>query len=319
MMLFFRGQYLINKQKVFLFIFSLSLFCLSAVKAQKTDKVLTKKIQTIIAGFNGEVGVYVKNLHSGKTVAINADSVFPTASMVKVPILIAIFDKINKNELSYHQHLLYRDSLLYPGEDILGSFKDSQAIELSKVIMLMLSTSDNTASLWLQQIAGSGKNINQIMYAIGLKDTYVNSRTPGREAYRTLYGWGQTTPREMSILFEKLYRGEIINRSVSEKMLRLLGRNYWDEEALTQIPPYIFTASKNGAVNQSRSETILVMSPSGPYVFSIITKNQKDERWEPDNEGWVLARKLSSLLWNYFETGSGWKSSTNFSGLPFNK
>jgi beta-lactamase class A len=196
---------------------------------------------------------------------------------------------------------------LYPGEDILGSFKDSQTIELSKVIMLMLTTSDNTASLWLQQIAGTGSSINQIMDSIGLKDTRVNSRTPGREANRTLYGWGQTTPREMSLLFEKLYRGEIINRTVSEKMLRLLGRNYWDEEALSQIPPYIFTASKNGAVNQSRSETILVMAPSGPYVFSIITKNQKDETWNPDNEGWVIARKVSTLLWNYYEPGSDWK------------
>lgn len=294
-------------QKVLLCLFVVSIFCQSAIKAQKTDKVLQKKIEQILAGFNGDVGVFVKNLYSGKTVAINADTVYPTASMVKVPILIGIFDKIDKNEFTYHQKLLYRDSLLYPGEDILGSFKDSQSIELSKVIMLMLTTSDNTASLWLQQIAGTGSSINQIMDTIGLKVTRINSRTPGREGNRTLYGWGQTTPREMVLLFEKLYRGQIINRSSSEKMIRLLGRNYWDEEALSQIPPYIFTASKNGAVNQSRSETILVMAPSGPYIFSIITKNQKDERWEPDNEGWVLARKFSALLWNYFENDSGRK------------
>jgi beta-lactamase class A len=61
------------------------------------------------------------------------------------------------------------------------------------------------------------------------------------------------------------------------------------------------------------------MAPSGPYVFSIISMNQKDERWEPDNEGWVLARKLSALLWNYFEKDSGWKPKTNFSGLPSNE
>lgn len=306
-------------QKIFLFFFLVLIFCLSSVQAQQTDQVLKKKIETILTGFNGEAGVYVKNLKTGKTVAINADTVYPTASMVKVPILIGIFDKINKNQLSYHQHLLYRDSLLYAGEDILGSFKDSQTVELSKVIMLMLTASDNTASLWLQQIAGTGSRINQIMDSIGLKDTRVNSRTPDRDTNRTLYGWGQTTPREMVLLFEKLYRGELINRNSSDKMLRLLGRNYWDEEALSQIPPYIFTASKNGAVNQSRSETILVMAPSGPYVFSIITKNQKDESWKPDNEGWILARNLSAMLWNYFEQGSGWKPNTSFSGMPFNE
>jgi beta-lactamase class A len=276
---------------------------------------LEKNIENLLVGFKGQAGVYVKNLKTNKIAAINADSVFPTASMVKVPILIALFDKIEKKELDYHQKLVYRDSLLYEGEDILGSFKDSQSIELSKVIMLMLTTSDNTASLWLQQIAGTGTRINQILDSLGIKDTRVNSRTPGRERYRSLYGWGQTTPREMTILFEKLYNGQFYNTSASEKMLRLLGRNAWDEEALSQIPPYIFTASKNGAVNQSRSETILVMAPTGPYVFSIITKNQADERWEADNEGWVLARKLSIMLWDYFVPTSGWEPKINSMGI----
>ena len=96
---FFKGEYFLKMQKVYLLLFLLPIFCLSTVTAQKTDKVLTKKIETILAGFNGEAGVYVKNLRSGKSVAINADSIFPTASMVKVPILIGIFDKINKDQL----------------------------------------------------------------------------------------------------------------------------------------------------------------------------------------------------------------------------
>ena len=295
-------------------IFLVTCFIVSVSIAQKTDKSLEKKIEHLLSGFNGQVGVYVKKLKTNKVAAINADTIFPTASMVKVPILIGIFDKLEKKELDFHQKIIYRDSLLYEGEDIMGSFKDSQSIELSKVVMLMLTTSDNTASLWLQQLAGTGTRINQILDSLGIKDTRVNSRTPGRELNRTIYGWGQTTPREMTLLFEKLYNGQFLNRAASEKMIRLLGRNAWDEEALSQIPPYIFTASKNGAVNKSRSETILVMAPSGPYVFSIITKNQLDERWDVDNEGWVLARKLSILLWDYFEPGSKWTPVTNING-----
>lgn len=295
-------------------IFLVTCFIVSVSIAQKTDKSLEKRIEHLLSGFNGQVGVYVKNLKTNKVAAINADTIFPTASMVKVPILIGIFDKLEKKELDFHQKIIYRDSLLYEGEDIMGSFKDSQSIELSKVVMLMLTTSDNTASLWLQQLAGTGTRINQILDSLGIKDTRVNSRTPGRELNRTIYGWGQTTPREMTLLFEKLYNGQFLNRAASEKMIRLLGRNAWDEEALSQIPPYIFTASKNGAVNKSRSETILVMAPSGPYVFSIITKNQLDERWDVDNEGWVLARKLSILLWDYFEPGSKWTPVTNING-----
>lgn len=296
------------------------LFCFigSDTQAQKTDRGLQKKIEGLLAGFHGEAGVYVKHLKTGKTAMVNADSVFPTASMIKVPILLGIMDKLERKELDYHQKIMYRDSLLYEGEDILGSFKDSQQIELSKVIMLMLTTSDNTASLWLQSLAGTGTRINQLLDSNGFTNTRVNSRTPGREINRNMYGWGQTTPREMAAMFEKIFKGELISPYASSNMLRLLGRNAWDEESLSQIPPYIFTASKNGAVNKSRSESILVMAPSGPYIFSIITKNQQDERWDPDNEGWVLARKLSALLWNYYEPGSVWKPKTDIKGLSRN-
>src|SRR4030081_2030989 len=115
--------------------------------AQKTDKKLQQKIENLSKGFNGDFGIYVKDLRSDKIAAINADSIFPTASMVKVPILIGIMNKIEKGELAYHDSLQYKDSLLYAGVDILGSFKNGEEIELSKVMMLMLTMSDNTASL----------------------------------------------------------------------------------------------------------------------------------------------------------------------------
>lgn len=265
------------------------------VNAQKTHKKLQLEIEKLVKGFNGEVGIYIKSLKTNKVAQYNADSIFPTASMVKVPILIGIMDKINNKELDYHQSLTFKDSLVYSeGDDLLAGLKNNTKVELSKVMMLMLTTSDNCASLWLQGLVG-GIRINQLMNSIGLIHTRVNSRTPGREENRKLFGWGQTTPKEMVSIFEKLYNGQIINDSSSKKMIRLLGRNYWDEEALGEIPPTIFVASKNGAVNASRSETILVMAKE-PYIFSIITKNQKDQTWETNNEGWVLARKLSKLL-----------------------
>jgi beta-lactamase class A len=198
--------------------------------------------------------------------------------------------------------------------DILGSYKQDEKIELSKLLMLMLTTSDNTASLWLQSLAGSGSRINMLLDSIGLIYTRVNSRTQGREINRSMYGWGQTTPREMVGLMEKLYLGKVINRQYSDWMIRLLGRNYWDENAISQIPPTVLVASKNGAVNETRSETMLVMAPHGPYIFSVQTKNQSDTSWKADNEGWVLARKLSALLWKYYEQKSNWKPAVDVYG-----
>src|SRR5687767_4828890 len=123
---------------------------------QQQDKKLYGKLEDLLQSFNGDIGIYIKNLKNGKTVTYNADTVFPTASIVKVPILLGIMDKLERGELKYDEELIYKDSLLYAGVDILGSFKNNEKILLRKVMMLMMTTSDNTASLWLQSLAGTG-------------------------------------------------------------------------------------------------------------------------------------------------------------------
>lgn len=279
---------------------------LSLSAQNKIDRKLNLKLQDLVKGFQGDVGIYVQNLKTGKVAQINADTIFPTASMIKVPIMCGVFDKIEKGELKYHDNLIYRDSLFYAGEDILGSFKDGEKINLSKVQMLSITTSDNTASLWLQKLVG-GENINKWLETNGFSCTRMNSRTEGRQGDWRKYGWGQTTPREMATLVRMIHRGTAVSPAASERMYRNMIRIYWDGEALSQIPPFIQAASKQGAVDRSRSEVVMVNAPHGDYVFCIITKNQKDMSWTPDNEGYRIIRDLSKLLWNYFEPKSGWK------------
>lgn len=284
-----------------IFAFLLCLLFVRTVTAQKTDKKLQSQIEALVRDFHGDIGIYVKDLKKNKIVALHADTVFPTASMIKIPILTGIMDKISGGALDYHQVLHYRDSLLYAGVDILGSFKDTEKIELSKVMMLMLTMSDNTASLWLQSLAGGGTRINQILDSMGFQQTRVNSRTPGREANRNLYGWGQTTPREMASLMERIVKGAVINPQTSQRMLRLLGRNYWDEYAIAPIPADVFVASKGGAVDETRNEVLFVNGHGARYLFCICTKNNQDHSWNNNtNEAWELTRKLSKLLWDHF-------------------
>ena len=278
-----------------------------STSAQIIDHRLQMQIENLVKNFHGEIGVYVHDLSKNKIASLNADTIFPTASIVKIPILLGIMHKIETGELDYHQRLTYTDSLFYnEGDDILSSFKNGATIELSKVMMLMLTISDNCASLWLQGLAGGGITINQLLDSLGIQDTRVNSRTLGREANRALYGWGQTTPKEISVIMERIVKGEILSKQSDEKMVRLLGRQYWDEEALSQIPPGVFAADKNGAVDGSRDEVVYV-NGKHPYIFSIFTKNIKDQSWETNNEAWVLTRKLSALLWKYFHPSSQWQ------------
>lgn len=280
-------------------IFSLLLIFPFLVFSQKTDKKLTAELENCIKGFHGDIGIYFKNLKTGKTVAIHADTIYTTASIVKTTILLGIMDKLDKDALQYDQVFTYKDSLLYEGEDILGSFKNNEKITLRKLIMLMLTTSDNTASLWLQSLAGTGMRINTILDSLGFEKTRMNSRTKGRHGDWEKYGWGQTTPKEMARLFEMIFRKKIFSPAVSDRMIRVLSRNFWDDEGLSQIPPGVAVMSKNGAVDASRSEVMLVNSKKNPYILAVFTDNNKDTSWQPDNEAWVLIRKISKLVWEH--------------------
>ncbi len=291
-------------------------FCANAFA--QTDNKLTAQLQDAVKDFKGQVGIYVKNLKTGKTAAINADTLFPTASMIKVSIQCGVMDKIEKGELAYNQKLVYRDSLLYPGEDILGSFKDKDTIELSKVVLLMITMSDNTASTWLQRIV-TGEYINNWLDKNGFKVLRVNSRVKGREAIRSKYGWGVSTPYEMCRLFTMIRNGEAVSPAASERMYRDLVRIYWDDRSLSQIPPYVQAASKSGSLDEAKSETVLVNAPHGDYVFSVMTNNNKDQRWVPDNAAHQLIRKISALLWHYYEPKSDWKPAPGIDKLMLNE
>lgn len=264
-------------------------------------EALGEDIVPLIDAFDGRAGVYVKDLVTGEEWALNADTLYPTASMIKVPIMVALFDRLERGELAYQQELVYTDSLFYSDDDLTGEFRDSASVLLSEMVMLSISKSDNTASLWLQDLAGTGVAINAWLESNGFQGTRMNSRTPGRRADWETFGWGQTTPREMARLMEMISTGAAVSPAASEEMLRVLQRPYWDDEALSQLPPSIEVASKNGAVSASKSEVVLVHAPSGPYLFCVITADQADTRWEADNAGYVLIRDISRLLWNAFE------------------
>jgi beta-lactamase class A len=307
-MMYFSKNYLMrNITRLISFLTFLLFFNQTAFSQLKTDKKLEKKLRVLIDSFHGTAGIYVRNLKTGKEVAINADTVFPTASIIKVPILVGIFKKIEEGKFTYHQSMVYRDSASRGGSGLMQYFKDSTKTGLNDVITLMITHSDNTAAVWCEKIAGGGIEINDWLEKNGFQFTRVNARTPGRETNNKQFGWGQTTPKEMAELLIMIREGTAISPAASERMYRIMTHVFWDEYALSEIPPYVQSASKQGMVDASRSELVMVNAPHGDYVFYIATKNNKDKKWEPGNEAWELARKVSSLLWNYYEPHYNWK------------
>jgi beta-lactamase class A len=278
--------------------------------------LLAADVEEAIRGFEGVVGAYARRLGEREEVAIRADETFPTASLVKVPILLGLLDRVERKEVSLAGPLAFAKERVYPGEDLLARFAEGEKVTVAELVFLMESKSDNSASLWCQELAGGGIAINAWLERKGFRVTRVNSRTPGREKDREAWGWGQTTPREMAELLVAIRERRAVSPGADAYADRALGRTFWVDEAVSSIPPSVHVLSKQGAVNASRSEVLLVSAPSGPFVLCVVTKDQKDQRWEPTNAGFRLLRKVAALAWARFEPGDPFPPSLDGPAWP---
>jgi beta-lactamase class A len=105
--------------------------------------------------------VVAADLRTGATVSLRADEAFPTASMIKVPIMVAVFDRIGRGAIAFTDTAPSpRAVAKYPEGDLVAQLSDTAHVELSRLLTMSLTFSDNTASLWLQ-IAGGGAAINR--------------------------------------------------------------------------------------------------------------------------------------------------------------
>lgn len=282
----------------------------SAPGAERTDPVLAAKLEALVRGFGGNVGVYVRHLPTGASAEIAADELFPTASMIKVPLLLTLYDRAERGLVDLAAELPYPDTLHYQYEestDVVGYLEPGEKLPVSELAFLMVAVSDNVASLWIQALVGGGVEVNRWLAEHGFRETRVNSRTPGREGARAEYGWGQTTPREIASALVMIREGRAVSPRASEAMYRLLTSSYWRQTGLAQIPPTVQAASKQGAVDESRSEVMLVNAPAGDYVLAVITKNQTDTSWAETNEGARLIRAVSRAAYEHFNPNDPWR------------
>lgn len=274
-----------------------------------TDTALLARLDSLTRGFGGEVGIFVRHIPTGAVVEINADSVFPTASLIKVPLLLTLYDQVEQGRLDLDARVPYPDTLNYryvESTDVTGYMTAGDTLPLSELAFLMLSVSDNVASLWIQALVGGGTVVNDWLAAHAFAETRVNSRTPGREGARSTYGWGQTTPREIAETLLMLREERAVNPAASQAMYRMLTKSYWMDFGLSMLPPTVQAASKQGFVDRSRSEVMLVNAPGGDFLLAVITKNQTDTRYEADNEGHRLIRAVTRAVYEHFNPGDTW-------------
>jgi beta-lactamase class A len=265
---------------------------------------LKMDLDAICRPFHGRIGYSVLDLTSGRRVENRPEELFPTASTIKTAIALEALREVDAGTLHWNDVKVVPDESGREASMWSYFFKDGTKVDLDGYVNLMLTVSDNTATIVLRRWL-TPEAINATTKSLGCPNTKVlwdHFPDTDREdqALREKWGLGVTTPGEMNRLWELIYRHKAGSPAVCEKLMRILSHQYWDEATGVSVPVGIETCIKNGAVNQSRSECAIVFSDR-PYILTIYTAEQQDQRWTSENEGEVTILAMCRKIWSAFE------------------
>ena len=285
------------------FVLALSAWLALPVRAESTVTI-DSRIQTAIQGFPGSVSLYAKNLDTGKSYELRADAPVPTASTIKRPIMVELFAEAEEGKLDWNQKLQLADRDKVSGTGVLTELSGGDLLPIRDLMHLMIVVSDNTATnLILDRIGGNA--VNQRMAQLGLKQTVVMRKImqtkpegftdEGRKPGNDRWGTGRSCPRDMVILLEKLYRGQLVSKPASEEMITVLKRQR-DLQGVGRNMKDTVTASKSGALDHLRSEVAIIYSQHGPVAIAITVNDIPVVDYGVDNPGNLLISDLSQIL-----------------------
>ena len=266
---------------------------------------LQVKLAPLIAAHEGKVAVAVKQLKSGETFTHNANVPMPTASLIKLPIMVEAYRQAEEGKIDLQKMLTLRQEDKAPGSGILTQhFSPGMTLPLVDAIHLMIVYSDNTATnLVLDQI--SLPATNGTMEKLGLANTKIHSKVfrgdtsilPERSKE---FGLGSTTAGEMVALLELLDQGKLTGEQGTKEMRRHLAACE-DKRLNRHFAPEIKVLQKTGSVTAVRTVAGIIELPSGNVAVCVLTSENRDRRWVADNAGEVLAANISRILLEHFQ------------------
>lgn len=230
---------------------------------------LTADLNRIAFSYDGVMGVFVKDLTSGETFAVNADTIFPQASSIKIPILIALMRQAQDGKLDLADRIEIRPAGLVGGSGVLQFFSDGgSAVSLRDLAVLMVVLSDNSATNLIIDRVGMD-NVNAMLDGLGLKGTRLARKMIDIGAERADRE-NRSTPRQMAALVEMLNAGKLLDAEHTKMALEIL--EYPKDSPLhAGVPDTIAVAEKPGSLNGAQCDSGIVFLSGRPYVISVMT------------------------------------------------
>lgn len=272
--------------------------------AQGNADGLRRTLDGIIRDYEGTVGVSVRNLATGEALSIRGEEKFPSASLIKVSILVALMDEVRRGTLRLDDPItmIARDQV--GGSGVLQHLHSGLELTVEDAARLMIIISDNTATnLVLDKVPM--RAVWAKMDSLGLPATRIHSKTFLRSTSVAMdssvrYGLGVTTPDETVRLFTLLHEGRAVSPEMDSVALAMLRANEDYHKLVRWLPASAAAAHKSGDVDQSRSDCGILYGPDAPVAVCVMTRENRDTSYAPDNPANLLMARIGAEVYRHF-------------------
>lgn len=263
------------------------------------DNQLQGQVLSFLSDKDGDYAIYVKDLkpEGKRNVCINCEEVFESASLYKVFLMAAVFGAVNDGKFDLETQIGAKLSHL---DQILGGrdfgYEDFDAGEtightFREALARVASFSDNYAAILLAEKVG-WNSIQLVANGIGATQTTIQNPIT-------------TSAEDVGILFEKLYKGEVVSLQSSEQILDLLSKSQMNDRIPAKLPEGLKVAHKTGELAGVRNDAgIVFLAPpaGGAYVIVMMSKNLRGE-----DEGVENLAEISRIVYEYYSANPGEK------------
>jgi beta-lactamase class A len=258
---------------------------------ERVQKVL-EEARKEIEDYKGVAGLYVKDLEEDSGYGIRPDEQFFAASTIKIPIMVAVYRKVDEGELEFSQEVEIQEEDWAAGAGWLQWEKAGTKQTVGDLLLLMITQSDNVAANALVRTVGGADHVNEVARSMGAEDTVLYQKVSSeRGAVPALDN--RSTPRDMATMMQQIAEGKAASEKSCGYMIDLMHENrldWWLDEGL---PPGVDAANKAGWLYRVYDEVGIVENDDRRYVIAILSKHGTADVYQ----GQDLIKNLSSAVW----------------------
>lgn len=255
---------------------------------QKSSSDLEEQILQKIEPLKGDFGIVFKNLSdTSQAVFINEQEIFHAASTMKTPVMIELFRQAEADSFSLNDSVEVKnefrsivDSSRYKmdiDEDSEGELYDmiGQQRTIRHLIDDMITMSSNLATnILIEKVRA--ENVTKTLRSYGADSIQVLRGVEDIKAYEQGLS-NRTTAFDESIIYEKIGRGEAVNKRVSQEMIEILKRQKFNEMIPAELPEDAEVAHKTGWITGVIHDVGIVQLPYGrQYVLVLLSKETEN-------------------------------------------